>query len=83
MLVDVLHPGEGHLGSRRAADQTVSTCLKLFFLLLLPVGAAVVLNSDAISVHLLDSAPFPADSIFSDKTIPPPDTLFGKGGTYP
>ena len=26
------------LGSRRAADQTVSTCLKLFFLLLLPVG---------------------------------------------
>ena len=44
------------LGSRRAADQTVSTCLKLFFLLLLPVGAAVVLNSDAISVHLLGDA---------------------------
>ena len=44
------------LGSRRAADQTVSTCLKLFFLLLLPVGAAVVLNSDAISVYLLGDA---------------------------
>ena len=44
------------LGSRRAADQTVSTCLKLFFLLLLPVGAVVVLNSDAISVYLLGDA---------------------------
>jgi len=44
------------LGNRRAAGQTVATCLKLFFLLLLPVGAAVVLGSDAISVYLLGDA---------------------------
>ena len=44
------------LGSRRAADQTVSTSLRLFFLLLLPVGTAVVLGSDAISVYLLGDA---------------------------
>ena len=36
------------LGSRRAADQTVSTSLRLFFLLLLPVGTAVILGSDEI-----------------------------------
>ena len=44
------------LGNRRAADQTLSTCLKIFFLLLLPVGAVVVLGSDAISVYLLGDA---------------------------
>ena len=44
------------LGSRRAADQTVRTCLRLFFLLLLPVGTAVILGSDAISVYLLGDA---------------------------
>ena len=44
------------LGSRRAADQTVSTSLRLFFLLLLPVGTAVILGSDAISVYLLGDA---------------------------
>ena len=44
------------LGNRRAADQTIATCLKLFFLALLPVGAAVILASDAISVYLLGDA---------------------------
>ena len=44
------------LGNRRAADQTLSTCLKIFFLLLLPVGAVVILGSDAISVYLLGDA---------------------------
>ena len=44
------------LGDRRAADQTIATCLKSFFLLLLPVGAVVILASDAISVHLLGDA---------------------------
>ena len=44
------------LGNRRAADQTLSTCLKLFFLLLFPVGTVVILGSDAISVHLLGDA---------------------------
>ena len=32
------------LGSRKAADQTIATCLRLFFLLLLPVGAVVILG---------------------------------------
>ena len=44
------------LGNRKAADQTVSTCLKLFFLALVPIGAAVILGSDAISVYLLGDA---------------------------
>ena len=44
------------LGNRRAADQTIAACLKIFFLLLLPVGAAVILGSDAISVYLLGDA---------------------------
>ena len=44
------------LGNRRAADQTLATCLRLFFLLLLPVGAAVIFGSDAISVYLLGDA---------------------------
>ena len=44
------------LGNRKAADQTITTCLKLFFLLLLPVGVVVIWGSDAISVHLLGDA---------------------------
>ena len=44
------------LGNRRAADQTIATCLKMFFLLLLPVGTAVIFGSDAISVYLLGDA---------------------------
>ena len=44
------------LGDRRAADQTIAACLKAFFLLLLPVGAVVILGSDAISVYLLGQA---------------------------
>ena len=44
------------LGNRRAADQTIAACLKIFFLLLLPVGTAVILGSDAISVYLLGDA---------------------------
>ena len=44
------------LGNRRAAGQTVATCLRLFFLALLPVGTAVILGSDAISVRLLGDA---------------------------
>ena len=44
------------LGNRRAADQTIAACLKAFFLLLLPVGAAVIFCSDAISVYLLGDA---------------------------
>ncbi|MCI8304881.1 MAG: oligosaccharide flippase family protein [Lawsonibacter sp.] len=44
------------LGNRRAADQTVSTCLGLFLLALLPVGGVLVWCSDAISVHLLGDA---------------------------
>ena len=44
------------LGNRRAADQTIAACLKAFFLLLLPVGAVVILGSDAISVYLLGDA---------------------------
>ena len=44
------------LGNRKAADQTIATCMRLFFLLLLPIGAAVILGSDAISVYLLGDA---------------------------
>lgn len=44
------------LGNRKAADQTISTCLKLFFLALLPIGTTVILGSDAISVYLLGDA---------------------------
>lgn len=47
-----------HLALRnpKAADQTVATALRLFFLFLLPVGTAVILGSDAISVYLLGDA---------------------------
>ena len=44
------------LGNRRAADQIRVTCLRAFFLLLLPLGTAVVLASDPISVALLGDA---------------------------
>lgn len=44
------------LDNSRGAKQTLSTCLRLFFLLLLPVGGAVILASDAISVHCLGDA---------------------------
>ena len=44
------------LGNRKAADQTISTCLRIFFLLLLPIGTVVILDSDAISVYLLGDA---------------------------
>ena len=44
------------LGSGQGAAQTLSTCLRTFFLLLLPVGAVVVLASDGISVALLGDA---------------------------
>ncbi len=54
--VSNLTPQHLALGNRRAADQTIATCLELFFLLLLPIGTAVVLGSDAISVYLLGDA---------------------------
>ena len=47
-----------HLALRnsRAAAQTLSTCLHLFFLLLLPVGTVLVLGSDFISTAFLGDA---------------------------
>ncbi len=44
------------LRDRAGADALRSTCLGLFFCLMLPVGAVTVLCSDAISVHLLGDA---------------------------
>ena len=44
------------LGNGKAVSQTVGTCLRLFFLALIPLGAGVVLGSDAISVYLLGDA---------------------------
>ena len=44
------------LGNRKGAHETLCTCLKGFFLLLLPVGVLVILGSDAISVYLLGDA---------------------------
>jgi len=44
------------LEDRLGADQTLRTCLRLFLLLLIPVGAVTALASDAISVHLLGDA---------------------------
>ncbi len=41
---------------RRSVHQTLMTCLRLFLLLLLPVGAAVILWSDFISTALLGDA---------------------------
>ena len=54
--VSNLTPQHLALGNRRGAEQTLATCLRIFALLLLPVGAAVVLGSDAISVYLLGDA---------------------------
>ena len=44
------------LGNPKAVRQTIATCLRLFFLALIPLGAAVILASDAISVYLLGDA---------------------------
>ena len=44
------------LGNRRGAEQTRVACLRILALLLLPVGVAVILCSDAISVYLLGDA---------------------------
>lgn len=44
------------LGNSRGANQALVSCLKAFFLLLLPVGAVVILASDAISVTFLGDA---------------------------
>lgn len=44
------------LGNGRAVGQTLATCLRIFFLALLPLGAGVILASDAISVYLLGDA---------------------------
>ena len=44
------------LQNSRAAEQTLTTCLRLFFLLLLPVGAVLILCSDFISTAFLGDA---------------------------
>lgn len=44
------------LGNTRGAHQTLKTCLRLFFLLLIPLGVIVIAASDAISVTLLGDA---------------------------
>ena len=44
------------LGNRRGLSQTMGTCLRAFFLLLLPLGALVIWLSDPISVELLGDA---------------------------
>ena len=44
------------LGNRRGAGQTLSRCLRLLFLLLIPVGAVVIPASDFISVAVLGDA---------------------------
>lgn len=44
------------LGNRRGLSQTMGTCLRAFFLLLLPLGALVTWLSDPISVELLGDA---------------------------
>ena len=43
-------------GNTLGAAQIRGTCLRLFFALLLPVGAITILGSDAISVYLLGDA---------------------------
>lgn len=43
-------------GDRRSVHQTLMTCLRFFFLLLLPVGLVVILCSDFISNALLGDA---------------------------
>lgn len=54
--VSNLTPQHLALGNSRGAAQTLSACLHLFFLLLLPMGLVVIPASDAISVHLLGDA---------------------------
>jgi len=54
--VSNLTPQHLALGNSRGAAQTLSLCLRLFFLLLLPMGLVVIPASDAISVHLLGDA---------------------------
>lgn len=44
------------LNNHRAVQQLRATCLRTFFLLLLPVGVVVVLASDTISVYILGDA---------------------------
>ena len=44
------------LGNGKAVGQTVRTCLRIFFIALIPLGAGVVIGSDAISVYLLGDA---------------------------
>lgn len=44
------------MGNRLAVHQTLVTCLRMFFFLLLPVGGTVILCSDGISVLLLGDA---------------------------
>ncbi|MCI8421980.1 MAG: oligosaccharide flippase family protein [Lawsonibacter sp.] len=44
------------LGNRLGAAQTLRICQGLFFLLLLPIGAVVILASDAISTGILGDA---------------------------
>ncbi|MGI5963278.1 MAG: oligosaccharide flippase family protein [Lawsonibacter sp.] len=44
------------LGNRRGAHQTLTTCLWIFFLLLLPLGGVVTFFSDPISVFFLGDA---------------------------
>ena len=44
------------LKNPRAVGQTIRTCLGIFFLALIPLGAGVILGSDAISVYLLGDA---------------------------
>lgn len=44
------------LGNGRGAAQVLGTCLRLLALVLLPVGGAAALGSDAISVYLLGDA---------------------------
>lgn len=43
-------------GNARGADQALGTCLKLFALMLLPVGGWLILASDFVSVSLLGDA---------------------------
>ena len=44
------------LGNGRGAAQVLGTCLRLLALVLLPVGGAAALGSDAISIYLLGDA---------------------------
>lgn len=44
------------LHNSRGAHQTLRTCLRIFFLLLLPLGAVVIAGSDYISVQFLGDA---------------------------